>query len=137
MQPKEIVDKMFADDNFSNWLGLEVDEVKEGYCKLHMIVRNEMLNGFKIAHGGIAYSMADSALAFASNSSGKQAMTITSSMNKIEKINEGDKLVAIAKETSLKYTLGFYKVNIKRGKTVVASFKGTVYRTSKDWIHNK
>ena len=137
MQPKAIVNKMLDHDNFSQWLGLEVDEIKEGYCRLHMIVRNEMLNGFKIAHGGIAYSLADSALAFASNSRGKQAITITTTINKIEKIYEGDKLVAIAKETSLKNTLGFYKVKIKRDKTVVASFKGTVYRTSKDWLQNK
>lgn len=133
MQPNEIVNKMFSNDHFSQWLGIEVDKIEEGYCKLSMKVREDMLNGFGIAHGGIAYSLADSALAFASNSRGKHAVTVTTSIHKIEKISAGDKLVAIAKETSAKNTLGFYKVNIKRGKTVVGMFKGTVYRTDKIW----
>ena len=133
MQPKEIVNKMLSNDAFSKWLGVQVEKVEEGYCKISMTIKEDMLNGFGIAHGGIAYSLADSALAFASNSRGKHAVTVTTSIHKIEKINKGDKLVAIAKETSAKNTLGFYKVNIKRGKTVVAMFKGTVYRTDKIW----
>ena len=92
-----------------------------------------MLNGFGIAHGGIPYSLADSALAFASNSRGKKAVTVTTSIHKIEKICAGDILVAIAKETSAKNTMGFYKVNIKRDKTIVAMFKGTVLRSDKIW----
>lgn len=133
MQPKEIVNTMLSNDAFSKWLGVKVDKVEEGYCKLKMTVNKDMLNGFGIAHGGIAYSLADSALAFASNSRGKHAVTVTTSIHKIEKINEGDELTAIAKETTAKNTLGFYKVNIKRGKTIVAMFKGTVYRTDKIW----
>lgn len=133
MQPEEIVNKMLSNDAFSQWLGIQIDKIEEGYCKISMTVNKDMLNGFGIAHGGIAYSLADSALAFASNSRGKKAVTVTTSIHKIEKIIEGDTLVAIAKETSAKNTLGFYKVNIKRGKTVVAVFKGTVLRTHKDW----
>ena len=133
MQPKAIVDKMLSKDTFSKWLGIEVEKVEEGYCKLKMSVRKDMLNGFGIAHGGIAYSLADSALAFASNSRAKKAVTVTTSIHKIEKISEGDTLVAIAKETSAKNTMGFYKVNIKRDKTIVAMFKGTVLRSDKIW----
>ena len=69
--PQAIVNKMFDQDAFSQWLGIEIVDVSDGYCQLKMTVRNDMLNGFKIAHGGIAYSLADSALAFASNSNGK------------------------------------------------------------------
>ena len=72
-QSEKIVDKMYQNDAFSQWLGIEVVEVKDGYCKLNMTVRKEMLNGFQIAHGGIAYSLADSALAFASNSHGRKS----------------------------------------------------------------
>ncbi len=59
---QKIVNKMFDKDAFSQWLGIEIIEVKDGYCELKMTVRKEMLNGFQIAHGGIAYSLADSAL---------------------------------------------------------------------------
>ena len=133
MQPREIVNKMLSKDAFSEWLGIKVEKIEEGYCKISMTVKKDMLNWFGIALGGIAYSLADSALSFASNSRGKHAVTVTTSIHKIERINEGDKLIAIAKETSAKNTLGFYKVNIKREKKVVAMFKGTVYRTDKNW----
>jgi acyl-CoA thioesterase len=71
---QKIVDMMMASDFFSQWLGIEIIEVKEGSCKLQMTVRKDMLNGFGIAHGGITYSLADSALAFASNSHGQKSV---------------------------------------------------------------
>ena len=98
-----------------------------------MTVRKDMLNGFGIAHGGIAYSLADSALAFASNSQGKQALSIETSINHLEKLFEGDTIVAEAKEESLKSSLGIYKVEITNNQKLVALFKGLVYRTQKDW----
>ena len=64
---QKVVDTMFANDYFSQWLGIERVKVEPGHCILKMQIRKEMLNGFSIAHGGIAYSFADSALAFASN----------------------------------------------------------------------
>ena len=67
LKPKEIVDKMMNNDAFSKWLGIEILELKKGYCKLQMKVLKNMTNGFNIAHGAISYSLADSALAFASN----------------------------------------------------------------------
>ena len=133
MQPNDIINKMFSHDHFSQWLGIKVDKIEESYSKISMAIREDMLNGFGIAHGGIAYSLADTALAFASNSRGRKAMTITTSINKIEKINKGDLLVAEAVETSHKNTLGFYKVEVKRSDTIVAMFKGTVYITDKIW----
>ena len=92
-----------------------------------------MLNGFQIAHGGIAYSLADSALAFASNSHGKQALSIDTSINHFEKVVEDDQLVATATEESLKPKVGCYRVEIKKQEKLVALFKGTVYRSSKEW----
>ena len=72
-QSEKIVDTMYQNDAFSQWLGIEIIDVYEGFCQLKMTVRKEMLNGFQIAHGGIAYSLADSALAFASNSHGRKS----------------------------------------------------------------
>ena len=133
MTPKEIVHMMFDNDPFSKWLGIEVEHIAEGTCKLSMTVRKDMLNGFGIAHGGITYSLADSALAFAANTHGRQSVSIDTSINHTEALKEGDKIIAVAKEESLKNRFGFYKIEIKRDDAIVALFKGTVYRTNKDW----
>ena len=67
---EKIVNFMFTNDAYSQWLGIERLNVAPGVCDLRMTVRSEMLNGFAIAHGGISYSLADTALAFASNAHG-------------------------------------------------------------------
>ncbi len=92
-----------------------------------------MLNGFDIAHGGITYSLADSALAFASNSHGRQSVSVDTSINHIEILKEGDKITATAKQDALKNKFGFYTIEIKKDTTIVALFKGTVFRSDKEW----
>jgi acyl-CoA thioesterase len=133
MIPKEIVNKMFQNDSFSQWLGITIESIEEGTCTLSMTIRKEMLNGFAIAHGGITYSLADSALAFASNSHGRQSVSIDTSINHIETLKEGDTIVAVAKQEALKNKFGFYTIEIKKENTVVALFKGTVFRSDKEW----
>jgi acyl-CoA thioesterase len=133
MIPKEIVNKMFENDFFSHWLGITVESIEEGTCTLSMTIRKEMLNGFAIAHGGITYSLADSALAFASNSHGRQSVSIDTSINHFETLKEGDTIVAVAKHEALKNKFGFYTIEIKKENTVVALFKGTVFRSDKEW----
>ena len=131
----KIVDKMFDQDAFSQWLGIKIVDLSKGYCKLKMKVRGEMLNGFHIAHGGIAYSLADSALAFASNSNGKKALSVETSISHAVAIKEGDDLIATTEELSFSDKIGVYNVSITNNKNEkVAFFKGTVYRTSKDWF---
>ena len=66
--PKAIAEHMLANDKFSTWLGIEIVEASEGYCKVGMRIREEMLNGMGNAHGGISVSVADTAFDFASNS---------------------------------------------------------------------
>lgn len=133
MTPNEIVHKMFENDAFSQWLGIVVEEISEGSCQLSMTVRKEMLNGFGIAHGAIAYAIADSALAFASNSLGKQSVSIDTAINHIESLKEGDVITATAFENSVKNKFGFYSIKIKKEDTLVALFKGTVYRSDREW----
>lgn len=131
---KRIVDRMFNNDPFSQWLGIERLEDKAGRSVLQMTVRKEMLNGFAIAHGGITYSLADSALAFASNSHGRMAVSIETSISHTEQIKEGDVLTATAEEKSLSGKIGIYHVTItNQYNKVVGLFKGSVYRTSKEW----
>ncbi len=129
-----VVDRMYDNDFFSQWLGIERLEEGPGRSVLRMTVRKEMLNGFAIAHGGITYSLADSALAFASNSHGRKAVSIETSISHTKSLKEGDVITATATEENLSNKIGIYKVIVtdQNGDTV-ALFKGTVYRTSKDW----
>ncbi|SRR5690606_30445196 len=134
MKPSEIIDKMMSKDFFSQWLGIERLEEGEGFCKLRMQVREEMCNGFTIAHGGISYSLADSALAFASNSHGRKAVSIETSISHIKPVKTGDVLTATAAEKSLGNKIGIYEVRVEnQDKVLVALFKGTVFRKDENW----
>ena len=135
---KRVVDRMYDNDWFSQWLGIERLEVGQGRCVLRMNIRKEMLNGFAIAHGGITYSLADSALAFASNSHGRMSVSVETSISHTESLKEGDVITATAEEISLSNKIAVYYVTvIKQDGKKVALFKGTVYRTSKDWFPEK
>lgn len=126
--------KMYENDAFSQWLGIEILDLDAGYALLQMTLRQEMTQGFGIAHGGITYSLADSALAFASNAHGRQSLSVETSISHTLAVNVGDQLIATAKELNLTNRIGIYEVKIEnQNKGVVALFKGTVYRTSKKW----
>ena len=133
-QSNKVVEKMYNADPFSQWLGIERISEFPGHCILHMTVREEMCNGFGLAHGGITYSLADSALAFASNSHGRKCLSIETSISHALPVKKGDQLTAEAEERHCSNKIGIYDVVIinQEGKKV-AFFKGTVYRTSKDW----
>ena len=131
---KDIIDTMYNNDPFSRWLGIERIEEVEGYSKLRMTVKKEMLNGFGVAHGGITYSLADSAFAFASNSRGIHAMSIDTSIAHTRAVKEGDILTAEAKEISLGRRTGVYNVMVRnQDDKIVAVFKGTVFRNGTEW----
>ena len=135
--PRKIINKMFDQDAFSQWLGIEIIDVSKGFCQLKMTVRKEMLNGFQIAHGGIAYSLADSALAFASNSQGRKSLSVETSISHTVSVKEGEVLTVATKELSLSDKIGVYLITIINQRNEdVAYFKGTVYRTSKEWSPN-
>ena len=135
---KKVVEKMMNGDAFSKWLGIEVFEISNGFCKLKMKVRDEMTNGFNIAHGGITYSLADSCLAFAANSDGMQSVSIETSISHTKKVKRGDILTATSKEIYKSNKTALYYITItNQDKIEIAHFKGTVYRTSKEWFPEK
>ena len=135
---KKVVDKMMSGDAFSQWLSIEVLEISEGFCKLQMKVRKEMTNGFTIAHGGISYSLADSCLAFASNSYGIQAVSIETSISHTKKVMSNDVLTATSKEVNKTNKTAMYYITItNQNNEEIAHFKGTVYRTGKEWFPKK
>lgn len=130
---QRIAEKMMEKDAFSRWLGIEILEILPGQAKIRMIIRNEMLNGFGVSHGGIVFSFADSAFAFASNTRGRIALAVDNHISYPNKINSGDILIALAKEIHLSHRFGIYEVTVTNQQNqIVAVFKGTVYRTSKE-----
>jgi len=133
LSPKQITDAMMHADYFSQWLGIEVLETAEGSCRLRLQVRKDMLNGFGIAHGGITYSLADSALAFASNSHGPKSVSVETSISHTRSLREGDVIEAVAREEHRSNKIAVYTVQVTHEGDTVALFKGTVYRTSKNW----
>lgn len=126
---------MMENDLFSQWLGIEVVEIKEGYSKIKMTVRPEMVNGFGIVHGGIAFSVADSAFAFACNNRNQLSVALDTSINFLKPVHVGDVLVAEAKEVHNGKSTGLYHIEIINQKDhLVAQFKGLCYRTDKSLI---
>jgi acyl-CoA thioesterase len=124
---------MLSQDAYSQWLGIEILECEIGRCKVAMTVRKEMLNSMNKAHGGITYSLADTAFGFAANTHGRFSVSIETSINHIEAVNEGDYLTAESVIEKVNNKLGFNIIEVKRGDELVALFKGVVYRTQKEW----
>jgi len=134
----EVVAHMMQNDLFSQWLGIEVLAIKEGYSKIKMTVRKEMINGFGIVHGGIAFSLADSAFAFACNNRNTLSVALDTSINFIKPVHIGDTLTAVATELHNGKSTGLYQVEIRNQKDhVVALFKGLCYRTDKKLVPGK
>ena len=130
----KIIDKMFLNDPFSLWLGIKRISETEGNVVLELTVREEMLNGFGIAHGGITYSLADSALAFSANGYGIQSVSIETSISHTKPVKKGDVLRTKVEEKNLTKKTGIYYITIlNQREEEVALFKGTVYRTGKEW----
>lgn len=139
MEEKElatnVVNHLIENDLFSKWLGIEILEVSEGYSKIKMIVRKEMINGFGIVHGGVAFSLADSAFAFACNNRNNLSVALDTSINFIKPVHVDDVLTAEAKEIHNGRSTGLYHITITNQQShVVALFKGTCFRTGKNLI---
>ncbi|MDB4891566.1 MAG: thioesterase superfamily protein [Gemmatimonadetes bacterium] len=128
---EQVVAGMLARDEFSRWLGVELIEHAPGRCTLRMRVRGDMVNGFGVAHGGIAFSLADSAMAFAANDTANVTVAVDNSISYPAAIRVDDELVATAERETGSRKLAYYRVVVRRqdGETV-ALFRGTVYRTA-------
>jgi acyl-CoA thioesterase len=132
---ERVVGEMMANDAFSQWLGVKVLTVQPHAATVTMTVRPEMVNGFGVSHGGIVYALADSALAFASNTHGRVTVSIENSITYPLPVQVGDELMADAEEESASNRLGYYRVTVRRQDgAIVALFRGTVYKTKTDFF---
>ena len=132
---ERVVQAMMARDAFSRWLGIDVLDVAPRRSTCQLTVRDEMVNGFGVTHGGIAFSLADSAFAFACNTSGKVTVSIENSITYPEPIHVGDVLTVVAREDAASGRLGYYSAEVtnQRGE-VVALFRGTAFKTTRDHL---
>ena len=132
---EEVVKHMMENDFFSQWMGVEVLEVKEGYSKIKMTIRKEMVNGFGIVHGGLPFSLADSAFAFACNNRNNLSVALDVTITFTKAVNIGDVLTAEATEIHNGRSTGVYLIHVKKQKNEqVALFKGTCFRTGKNLV---
>lgn len=129
---ERVVAQMMEHDAFSQWLGIDVVTVAPNAATVRMTVRPEMVNGFGVCHGGVTFSLADSALAFASNTHGRLTVSVENSIRYPAPVVPGDVLTATAVEEGASRRLAYFNVTVrKQGGDVVGLFRGTVYRTSR------
>jgi acyl-CoA thioesterase len=129
---ERVASTMLEHDALSKWLGLEVVEIAPRRCVCRMTVREEMVNGFGVSHGGIVFSFADSAFAFACNTHGSVTVSVENSITYPRAIHPGDVLRAVAQEEAASSRLGYYKVEVRNQRDeIVALFRGTAFRTTR------
>jgi acyl-CoA thioesterase len=132
---ESVIQKMFAADTASQMLGMRIAEVRPGYACIEMDVRAEMLNGHAICHGGLIFSLADSAFAFACNTHNFVTVAAACSIDFLAPAQAGDHLVAEAVEQLLVGRTGVYDVTVtnQRGERI-ALFRGRSHRTREQII---
>jgi acyl-CoA thioesterase len=132
---QKVVDKMMDHDAFSQWMDVKVLDIKEGYSKIQMTIRKEMVNGFGIVHGGLPFSLADSAFAFACNNRNNLSVALDVTITFTKAVNVGDTLTAEAKEVHNGRSTGVYLIIVTNQENKqVALFKGTCFRTGKTLV---
>ncbi|MEU4606870.1 hydroxyphenylacetyl-CoA thioesterase PaaI [Kribbella sp. NPDC023972] len=115
---------MWAEDTASVGLGMRLIAVGEGTARIEMPVRDDMVNGHGIAHGGFVFSLADSAFAFACNSRNRVTVAQTCDIVFVAPAKRGDVLVAEARERTSYGRNAIYDVTVRRGDEVIAEFRG-------------
>ena len=128
---ERVAHAMLARDQMSQWLRLTIEAIAPGSCRCRMLVRSEMVNGFGVSHGGVAFSFADSAFAFACNTHGRVTVSVDSAISYPAAVYPGDELTADACEESGSNRLSYCRVDVRNQHgVVVALFRGTAYKTS-------
>lgn len=122
---RRIADTMLAREGTGPAWGLVIEEAREGYARVRMVVRDEMLNGHRIAHGGMIFSLADTAFAYACNSRNESTVAQNATISFLAPANAGDVLVAEAREASRSGRSGVYQISVKTADgRVIAEFTG-------------
>jgi acyl-CoA thioesterase len=130
---EEVGRKMFAEDRAAQSLGITLDAIAPGYARMSMKVREDLLNGFAICHGGITFTLGDTAFAYACNSRNQQTVALSCNITFAAAVRAGETLTATAQEVMLNNRTGLYDVTINNGSGAkVAFFRGNSYCTRKE-----
>lgn len=136
MSPQEIVEEMLRKDSFSKWAEMKLIAVDAGTCELGLNISATMLNGFEILHGGVVFSLADSALAFAANAKGRKAKTLDAHCSYLSPSFENSYLIAKAVEIKSGKNIGFFRVEVFNGDKLVFVGSFTVSFSQEIWSRN-
>ncbi|MFO7635680.1 MAG: hotdog fold thioesterase [Clostridia bacterium] len=129
----EEIHRRFEKDRFAILCGMSIDEIGEGYAKVSMTAQDKHLNGVDIVQGGVLFTLADLALACASNSHGPVALALQASISYLKPAGKGA-LSAVAREISLKKRIGVYQVEVSDTDGLCAIMTGTVYRKEQEKV---
>jgi acyl-CoA thioesterase len=136
-QAQQVFDKMYSSDHFSQWMDIKLVTISKGTCTLKMVVQKEMLNGFGILHGGVAYALADSAFAFAANSRNQVTVSTSGLITFAKSAKEGDLIFAEATELRLGGQTSEYDVEVKsENGEVYYRLRTTAFRKAAPLIKN-
>ena len=128
MTPKERAERaaeaMWADDHASPWFGMEIVDVDAGRAQLALTVSPDHVNGHDICHGGVIFSLADSAFAFACNSRNQRNVAQHNAITYLNPARRGDRLMADAREIAIEGRSGIYDVTVTNDTGTVATFRG-------------
>lgn len=126
---EKVAQTMYASDKASQSHGIRIAEVRPGYARLTMSVRSDMVNGHRICHGGMVFTLADSAFAFACNSYNDITVAAAASIDFLAAAHEGDELTAEARELWRTKRNGIYEITVTNQKGArIAFFRGRSYR---------
>ncbi|MBF0279127.1 MAG: hydroxyphenylacetyl-CoA thioesterase PaaI [SAR324 cluster bacterium] len=134
-QAEKIAQTMHGNDPFAAWLGIQLIEILPGKARVQMKVRSDMLNGHRTCHGGVTFSLADSAFGLACNTHGQISFALEANISYSVKVLENETLTACAEEVHRNHKIGVYEVTVsKEDGTKVAFFRGTAYRSKRDFF---
>ena len=132
---EEVGRQMFAQDKAAQALGIKLEAIAPGYAKMTMTVRDDMLNGFAICHGGITFALADTAFAYSCNARNERTVALSCNITYAAAVNLGDTLTAVAQEEARSNRTGLYDIVISNQHGVkVAFFRGNSYNTKRDSV---
>lgn len=122
---RQIADTLLQREGTGNAWGISIDDVREGCARIRMIVREDMLNGHRIGHGGMIFALADTAFAYACNSRNEITLAQHASISFLAPAQPGDVLIAEAREVSRAGRSGVYQVSVRTAAgAVIAEFSG-------------
>jgi acyl-CoA thioesterase len=127
--------EMYARDHNSHALGIQLDEIRPGYARMHVKIRREMTNGHDTCHGGIIFTLADTAFAYACNSRNLITVASGASIDFVAPAHPGDTLLATAEERVLAGRTGVYDIEVRdQHGHPVAYFRGRSYRVKGEFL---